>query len=307
MPTGACGINCDVCRLNLLGICSTCGPGKSQDGERKLVAQERILGSPCPILACAFRHGVDYCPKDCDRFPCHEFESLPYPYSQGFLNMQARRRKQGPKTRIPCGLEVKVPTRYWEDLEQRDMVALCKNALAGTHSPDGIVLAFLGEELLVNRKDRGLYQLNHDQWDRVEHPLLETLCLVYLLNVGPQPLSHDMVSVSDLRDAHFFKGPHELKVTPLLERYGNDLDGFKRAAERLAGEGVELADVAYRIRAFPKVPIYYLFWQGEEEFAPRLSILFDRSIEHHLSADAIWGLTNLVSDILLMGDQWLLT
>ena len=32
---------------------------------------------------------------------------------------------------------------------------------------------------------------------------------------------------------------------------------------------------------------------------PHLSILFDRSIESHLSADAIWGLVNLVSKELL--------
>jgi hypothetical protein len=112
-----------------------------------------------------------------------------------------------------------------------------------------------------------------------------------------------MVSVQKLRDAHFFQGPHELEVRPLLRRYGNDVDGFKRAANGLGGDVLELADAAYQIWVFPKVPIYYLLWKGDQEFEPRLSILFDRSIERHLSADAIWGLANLVSDILLMGHQ----
>jgi hypothetical protein len=48
-----------------------------------------------------------------------------------------------------------------------------------------------------------------------------------------------MVSVQEFRDARFFQGSHELKVGPLLQRYGNDVDGFKRAAERLGGEGLE--------------------------------------------------------------------
>ena len=99
MPTGACGINCDVCRLNLLTICSTCGPGKSQEAQRKIAAQEKILGAPCPILACAFNHGVDYCPRDCDRFPCDQFEAGPYPFSQAYLNMQERRRKESPRAK----------------------------------------------------------------------------------------------------------------------------------------------------------------------------------------------------------------
>ncbi len=112
-----------------------------------------------------------------------------------------------------------------------------------------------------------------------------------------------MVSVQEFRDARFFQGSHELKVGPLLQRYGNDVDGFKRAAERLGGEGLELADAAYGVWAFPKMPMYYLLWKGDQEFEPRLSILFDRSIESHFSSDAIWGLANLVSEILLLRDQ----
>jgi len=305
MPTGACGIDCDVCKLNLLGSCSTCGPGKSQEAQRKLAAQERILGGPCPILSCAFRRGVDYCSKDCDQFPCDEFKAGPYPFSQGFLEMQERRRREGPKAKPPRGNQVKVPTQYWEDLEKEDLAILCDKAGTRSDQSDQIILPFLGVDLLIDRRDRSLCHLKRGQRGRVEDPLLATLCLVYLLNAGPEPLSHDMVGAHDLRDAQFFKGPHDLKVRPLLERFGNDLEGFKKAAERLGGESVEFADVSCRVSAFPKVPIYYLFWKGEEEFPPRLSVLFDRSIEHHLSADAIWGLTNLVSDILLMGDQWL--
>ena len=44
MPTGACGINCDVCKLQLLGLCSTCGSGRSQEAQRKLAAQKAAFG-----------------------------------------------------------------------------------------------------------------------------------------------------------------------------------------------------------------------------------------------------------------------
>jgi hypothetical protein len=141
------------------------------------------------------------------------------------------------------------------------------------------------------------------RWARFQKPLLELVCLVYLLNASPELLSEDMVGVESLKDALFFHGPHELMVQPFLDRYANDLDGFKKAAENLGGEILDLADVAYGIRALPKIPIYYLLWKGDEEFEPRLSILFDRSIEYHLSADAIWGLVNLVSHILVVGSQ----
>jgi hypothetical protein len=299
MPTGACGINCDVCRLNLLGICSTCGAGTSQEGLKKMETQLRVLGSPCPILACALETGIAYCPRDCEVFPCDRFTAGPYPYSEGFLNMQERRRKQGAEATTPSGDVLKVPVQYWEELREVDTERICEYASARNYPPTGLLLPFLKEYLLVDMENRCLRRQSHGQWERMENPLLELVCLVYLLNVGPQPLSHELVSVKELKSGHFFTGPHELKILPLLDLYGNDLERFKEAAEGARGEVLDLADAAYMFQAFPKVPLYYLLWQGDEEFQPRLSILFDRSIEHHLAADAIWGLVNLVSDVLL--------
>jgi len=101
MPTGACGINCDVCRLNLFGICSTCGSGRSLEALQKMATQLRILGSACPILACASENRVEYCPRDCEEFPCDKFRAGPYPFSQGYLNMQERRRRERPSAKNP--------------------------------------------------------------------------------------------------------------------------------------------------------------------------------------------------------------
>ena len=297
MATGACGIDCDVCRLNLVGVCSTCGSGKSREGFRKLAAQHRILGAPCPVLECAIERRVAYCPNDCDRFPCDIFKAGPYPFSQGFLNMQERRRREGPKGRTPSSDTPKVLTAYWEALRQRDPVVLCENSLARPSPSDGFLLRFLGEELLVDVEHFRLCHQLDGRWERFWNPLIELVCLVYLLNASPEPLSGEMVGVEGLKDARFFHGPHELMVQPLLNRYANDLDGFRKAAEDLNGESLELADAAYGLWALPKIPIYYLFWKGDEEFEPRLSILFDRSIESHLSADAIWGLVNQVPHI----------
>jgi hypothetical protein len=222
----------------------------------------------------------------------------PYPFSQGFLNMQERRRGEAPQAKTPSGDVFRVPAEYWKDLEQCDIETICANAGAKNYPHVGLLLPFLKEYLLVNRQNRSVCRQGHGQWERTNNPLLELVCLVYLLNAGPEPISQEMISVQQLKSAHFFKGPHELKVKPLLKLYGNDLDGFKKVAGDLGGESLDLANAAYKFLVFPKVPLYYLFWAGDDEFDPRLSILFDRSIEHHLAADAIWGLVNLVSETL---------
>lgn len=301
MPTAACGIDCDVCRLKVQGICSTCSPGTGIEAIAKKDAQIRILGAPCPILSCAMDRRVAYCLRDCDDFPCTRFKDGPYPFGQGYLGMQERRRRERRERPFARDERCPVPEQYWDRLCDKDLAVLCENGLAAISGPGLLYLPFLTDGLLIDLTRRQVRRLANGRAENetVEHGLLELLTLVYLLNATTQPLTDQLVGVKDLKDAQFFKGLHELDTEPLLTRYGNDLDRLQCVAQRFGGERVELADAAYRFWPFPRVPVYYLLWRRDEEFDPRLSILFDRSIECHLAADAIWGLTNLVSHLLL--------
>lgn len=217
------------------------------------------------------------------------------------LNMQKKSGKEKRGIQSPSGLLVDVPVEHWEDLGRRNLEEVCRNSSATLHPPDGILLPFLKEYLLIDTGKRRIRRRVHGAWERMDHALLELLCLAYLLQAGPGSLDHEIIGVQELKSAHFFQGPHELNIRSLIERYGNDLKGFQRAAGELGGERTDLADASYLFAAFPKVPVYYLLWEGDEEFPARLSILFDRSIEHHLTADTIWGLVNLLSDMLMTG------
>lgn len=299
MSTAACGINCDVCRLHVKGVCSVCGPGTSPEAVRKIRAQEKILGRPCPILACAQMNQVAYCLRDCGSFPCENFSQGPYPFSQSFLQMQERRRQAMPNSPQPStDSSLETPPAFWEDLQQRNLSELCDIALARQEEPNTLTLDFLHTEIRVHPFERRCFLKQDGEWQIVDHPLLELLVLVYLLQVKPGWLFNETVTVQDLKDAHFFQGPHELRTHQVLERFGHDFEGFRLAAEKFGGIRLPMADMAYKLRPFPKIPLYFLLWKGDEEFPPRLSVLFDRSIERHLSADAIWGIVSLVCDLL---------
>ena len=195
---------------------------------------------------------------------------------------------------------VKIPTHHWETLSKKEGDILQRNALVELH-PKGFILRFLNEDLLLDLEERCLRYLKGNQWEPFSYPLLELISLVFLLHANPSSPDGTLVSVAELKTAHFFQGPHELKVGSLVKRYGHDIEGFKDAAVSLGGEAQEMADASYKLPALPKVPLYYLLWEGDEEFEPHLSILFDRTVEHHLPADGIWGLVSLVSDALLKG------
>ncbi len=208
------------------------------------------------------------------------------------------RNDQKPPARTPDGTLIRIPETHWEDLAGKDLDLLCAVARAEALLPGVIGLPFLHRTLVVDIPGRSVACADETLWRQADRSLVELLALVYLLRVQPAGLAGEMIGVAQLRDAQFFQGPHLLDTGRLVRRYGGDAAAFGAAARRLGGRPLDMADAAFELRPFPRIPLYYLLWQGDEEFAPRLSILFDRSIEKHFAADAIWGTVNLVSRLL---------
>lgn len=303
MATGACGINCDVCQLNLIGHCSSCGPGRSDLAASKSAAQIRRFGHPCAILECARLNHIDYCPRDCPSFPCDNFTGSHYPYGKGFLDMQERRRNQGPPTVDPSGRAIEISADLWKTLAGRDMAQLANFTLTAIDADSGhLCFRFLNRDIVVDTKKHCLMEKRDQRLSKLSIALLELTVLEYLTRVERlYPLGREMVGIDDLADSHYFSGRGLIRKAPLLARYGDDPNGLKAVGRHLGGRDEGMADVAFRLNPFPRIPIYYLLWLGSGEFAPRVSILFDRSIEQTLSAPAIWSLVTLCNYYLLKG------
>lgn len=214
--------------------------------------------------------------------------------------MHERRRRDPTPAYAPDGSTVSVADEYWNRLRAKDPLLICNQTLFAP-APDGrLIFRFLAEEVMVDPGARCLLRMNSGRWEKTDDPLLELATVLYLTNVQDiYPIGRDIVGPKDLKEGHFFQGPHELKIGPLIKRYGEDIGGFKAAAAGLAAEAVGMADAAFRLKPFPRIHLYYLLWKGDDEYPPRMNVLFDRSIESILPADAIWGLVTRVSTALL--------
>ena len=216
--------------------------------------------------------------------------------------MQKRRRKKIAPAFAPDNTWVSVDPNFWDELQKKDLNFLCNLTLFDPVSDHQLSFRFLNEIILVDLKQRCLKRSGVNAGEKTDDPLLELVTVLYLASVSDiYPIGKDIVGAKDLKEGHFFQGPHALKVDALIERYGHDLAGFAQAAEHLQGESLDMADAAYKFLPFPRIPLYYLLWQGDHEFQPRITVLFDRSIEKVFAADAIWGLVTRVSSSLLMG------
>ncbi|MFO8101188.1 MAG: DUF3786 domain-containing protein [Dehalococcoidia bacterium] len=75
-------------------------------------------------------------------------------------------------------------------------------------------------------------------------------------------------------------------INPLKRAFGEDIEGFKRGALALGGEGMNRSgDAAFRFRALPKVPMACILYLGDDEVAPAISVLFDASAPAYLPTE----------------------
>ncbi len=300
MPTGACGINCDACRLNHRGLCSSCGSGASEQARLKIEAQRRLLGAPCPILACAQLNRIDYCLRDCDQFPCENFSGngiSGFPFSEGYLNMQKRRRvlledtNQNEETLV-------IPDQHWQVLSDRgtDDIVRCSGA---TLLEDGsFQLEMLARRLRID-VDRRLVEVDYQGHWQPAPLLVAFVAVVYLVNSRSVPLSGRWVSEKDLSCSEFFRGPHLLRIEPVLNRFGHAADEFIIAAKAYGGvETGDVGDAAVRLWVFPAIPLKLILWCGDDELEPALTVMFDQSVDVLLPGDGIWALVQMVCETL---------
>ena len=121
------------------------------------------------------------------------------------------------------------------------------------------------------------------------HPFFVLMVLVYLVEAKDLKPTHTWISEKDLKGGStFFRGPHRLQVEELEARYGKNPAAFLRAGRKLGGSEILYGDKGFALDIFPRVPLAYVLWKGDEEFPPRIGILFDSTIQSHLPLDAIW-------------------
>ncbi len=191
---------------------------------------------------------------------------------------------------------LKIPASHWEGVARLEPKDVCRRAKVRIDDAYGYSVPFLNRRIIVDVKERCLRDPSTS--GKLEDPLLMLVVLVYLQEAVELEPAEVLTAAAQLEEGHFFEGVHALDVGGVLEKLGHDLEAFAAAAKMLGGEPVPYADTAFRLPALPRVPLYYLLWAGDDEFPPNMTVCFDRTIERHLAADAIWGLVKRVSHAL---------
>ena len=125
-----------------------------------------------------------------------------------------------------------------------------------------------------------------------ELPLTEQILILHhLQHTSGQEPEGESVDFRQVPQGSFYWSAFVSRAKkPLLLTFGSNPDFYRQVATQMGGIIQPLGDAAAQFLAFPLVPVTHVLWQGDEEFDPEVSILFDVTIPGHLPTEDIAAL-----------------
>ena len=124
-----------------------------------------------------------------------------------------------------------------------------------------------------------------------ELPLTEqALILHYLVAADGQATSGEWITYREVPSGEFYWAAFCKRAkNPLVQFFGARPALLYDLAPQVGGIQAkgQSGDAAVLVRAFPRVPILYVLWAGDDEFPAEGNVLFDRSVSHYLSTEDV--------------------
>ena len=184
----------------------------------------------------------------------------------------------------------------WEKLRGKDLAEVARMSACGLVDSWNVEVPFISQDHVADLKKREIRGPGGG-----EVPVIwRILILHYLINAKDKPLAGKKIGFAQIPGAAGYLGPFRARVlAPLIKGFGHEVKGLIRAGELIGGVRREFGDASVTIHAFPKVPITYVLWRGDEEFRPEGQAMFDASIASFLPLEDIVVVTSEIVYTLL--------
>lgn len=187
------------------------------------------------------------------------------------------------------------------ELKKRDAAALARAGGSEFSLEKGLIVPFLGESYAVElRPEPGIRKCNSNE----EVPLTDKILIAhYLLGASGKKCTGRLITFRQIPDGHFYFEAFQKRARdPFVNFFGGNGHLFVKCAASIGASPVENGDFGMEFIVFPHVCVQLVLWNGDDEFPPDGTILFDESIRLHLSAEDIAVMSgNLIYRLIGLG------
>lgn len=195
----------------------------------------------------------------------------------------------------------------WDILSGLDSKDVTNNAKAKFNSHDSTYeLTCFGQDICVSLKDRYIFSMSvlgkFLVNELAEYSRLSILR--YLIHAIELPISGQLVHPSDFSGGDIFmRGTHVLPLDKLAAYFTNNSNEFISIGKSLGGFQLDYGDMSLKLFPFPRVPVVIIVWSGNEEFAPKSSLLFGSRCVSPLPTDILWSTAMMAVKMMLISTK----
>lgn len=159
-------------------------------------------------------------------------------------------------------------------------------SLAITATAKGYTIPFFYRDFSI--ADDGITAPDDSQ---PQHAVSVILCKYLLLCPSVPSSDHSLVTFKDFRNAAPFVGGFRSNAEQVISTsFTNGLSALEQRCVKLGGTrfATEVScQLAYRFQALPKVPVFLLFNDADEEFPAQSTVLFQRNAASYLDMECL--------------------
>ena len=111
-------------------------------------------------------------------------------------------------------------------------------------------------------------------------------------------LSREWLTHENLNPHSNFGSMEKSLFGPAAEGFSGHVDKLKIACASLGGFDIKKADAGFMFNVFPFLPVLFQFWEGDDEFPPKVTFHFDRNTLDFVCFESAWYIVSHLIEII---------
>lgn len=190
----------------------------------------------------------------------------------------------------------------WKKLKQLEPLDVSKRLGVEYNSENKqFVVPFFKEDYILDFEEESIYRKDDNFIPSIDDSIMILNYLTFSIYQTKE--DNSWVTLKEIPNGGvlFFPSFQNMSVKRLIQKFGNDIKQFEENALKLGGEEVKFGDKGYKFQVLPKVSICAVMWEGDEDFSPNASILFNPSIQYLMHIETVIGAGMCVAGKLIKG------
>jgi hypothetical protein len=175
--------------------------------------------------------------------------------------------------------------KVWKELKAMSPSDIARNAIAEyDESRNAYTVQYLNRRATVLVNEEKLV------WENGEEvfPPVHLLILHYLTRSREIDPTGDLISFRELDGGNVYYAAFEGRSIRIITQYfGDDAGKLLKAGEKMGAEPFDRGHASIRIHLFPRVPIYIVVWEGDDEMPASSNFLFDSTIRYQVHTEDV--------------------